>query len=139
MSVKLYRCDDAEKLRAIHTLCLPGDEWPGLCSRSAAWVAEDSSGSPVGMCMARLTDSGKSAFLERAAVFRSHSGGGIQRRMIRVRERWARAEGAEYAITYTLFSNWPSITNLIKCGYRFYNPSWRWAGKMVHYFIKGLT
>lgn len=138
MSVKLYRCEDEDILRAVHTLCMPGDDWPGLSPRTAAWVGEDETGTLVAMCMARKTDSGKSVFLERAGVFRSHAGGGLQRRMIRARESWARRQGATHTITYTMYESWASITNLLRCGYRFYNPSWRWAGKQVHYFIREL-
>jgi hypothetical protein len=58
--------------------------------------------------------------------------------MIDVRVRWARTfDDCQHVITYTTYENHPSITNLIKSGFRFYTPHYRYAGA-VHYFQKVL-
>lgn len=74
-------------------------------------------------------------FLSRAGVFPWLSGRGLQRRMIRTRIKWAKKIGARYVVTYTTYDNHLSICNLIKCGFRFYVPEWKWAGPGVHYFM----
>lgn len=60
--------------------------------------------------------------LSRAGVLYSYRGYGLQRRMIRTRERRARALGMKRVLTYTLWDNTPSSNNLIRCGYKLWKP-----------------
>jgi RimJ/RimL family protein N-acetyltransferase len=92
---------------------------------------------PAGFCS--VADIGYGvAYFSAAAVEKWARGGGLQRRMIRVRLRWARRRGLRTVVTYTVKDNYPSIANLIKCGFRFYDPEDPWAGKDVLYFILNL-
>lgn len=65
---------------------------------------------------------------------------GLQRRLIRYRLQWAKRQGAIYAVTYTLLHNYPSIANLLKCGFQFAREprGWVGVGSDVHYFEKQL-
>lgn len=60
--------------------------------------------------------------------------------MIRNRCAWGKNQGASYAVTYTLRDNYPSIVNLLKCGFRFASSprGWVGVGSDVHYFEKEL-
>lgn len=62
----------------------------------------------------------------------------MQRRMVHTRLAWARREGAVAAITYVLYENAASLVNLLRCGFRFYQPKSQFAGD-VHYLIKHLS
>ncbi len=128
----LRACDDLEELRELHALAMPADSWPG--DDHTFWVARDKSGRAVGFCSA-IERPSRCVFLSRAAVIQELKGEGLQRRMIRVREAWARSIGATRIVTYTRLRNYPSMINLLRCGYRFYEPDERWAGD-VHYFEK---
>jgi len=131
---ELRRTDDLEDVRKLHTILFPGDYYDlsGQC-----WVCHDDMGKPVAFCSARKIDGEKAVFLSRAGVLSVASGAGLQRRMIQARVRWAQEIGARDAITYVMFHNHPSIVNLLKSGFRFYTPSWKWAGD-AHYFTRSL-
>ena len=130
----LRRTDDESLVDALHTLCFPGDDTEPY---DASWVLY-AGDFPCGFCTARLLKKEPGVFLSRAGVLAPFAGRGAQRRMIRVRERWARAEGADYALTYTTLDNHPSIANLIKSGYQLYKPAHEWGGPNKLYFHKQL-
>lgn len=131
---RLRRTDDVEAVMALHTLCLPGDDWD---EGTQHWILWDALWSPVGFCSARLLTGQPGVFLSRAGVLPAARGCGLQRRMIQTRLRWAREVDATFAITYTTYTNFASTMNLLKCGFKFYLPSYKWAGD-VNYFIKDL-
>jgi GNAT superfamily N-acetyltransferase len=79
----------------------------------------------------------KTGYLMRAGIILDHQGRGLQRRLIRIRERKARQLGWQYMISDTHY-NPPSANNLIKCGYKIYDPSKPWAFKASNYWIKKL-
>lgn len=134
MSISIERCRDAELIVTLHQDLLPSDEIPEW---DAAWVAWEEDRA-VGFATAKLADAGTAMFLQRSGVRPVARGQGLQRRLIRVRERWARARGIRRSVTYTTYENHPSITNLIRSGYRFYTPDWKWAGDS-HYFWRRLV
>ena len=138
MSVTLRRAwssEDETADLALDRALFPNDE--PVTIAHALWIAEDERGLPVGFCAAKNTLG--YAFLLRAAVTEGANGQGLQRRMIRVREAWARKQGAKRIITYVSHANAPSLVNLIRCGYRFYTPTTLYAGKRFHYLEKDLT
>jgi GNAT superfamily N-acetyltransferase len=79
----------------------------------------------------------KTGYLMRAGIVPAHQGRGLQRRLIRIRERKARQLGWEYMLSDTHY-NPASSNNLIKCGYKLYDPSVVWAFKASNYWIKKL-
>lgn len=72
-------------------------------------------------------------YLNSAGVFDNYRGHGYHRRLIRARVSYARYHNL-HCITYTSFSNWRSINNLIRCGFTTYRPEWLWAGKEFVYW-----
>lgn len=78
------------------------------------------------------------AFLSRAGVLPKARGHGIQKRLIRARERTAKKDGYNRVITYTSYDNIISANNLIKCGYLLYTPNNLWGVKNGLYFEKML-
>jgi GNAT superfamily N-acetyltransferase len=135
--VTFKRTKDAQALRALHSLILPADDVPALSANVAAWIGW-SSGTPVAFCTARYWRKDCSVFLERAGVLPIANGKGLQRRMIKLRERWARKCGAECVLTYVEAQNYASLCNLVRCGYRFYDPAKPWGIECGHYFRKEL-
>jgi hypothetical protein len=54
--------------------------------------------------------------------------------MIRHRIEWAVECGVKEVVTYTSPKNYPSMTNLLRCGFQFYTPDELYAGPTFHYF-----
>lgn len=53
-----------------------------------------------------------------AGVLKAARGRGIQRELIRARVRWGWRRGASRATSYCTADNQPSLTNLMRCGFR---------------------
>ena len=74
-------------------------------------------------------------------ILPEHRGNGLQRRLLKVRERKARQLGWTSVITDTT-DNVPSANNLIKAGYRLFEPesvgAMNWAFKSSLFWRKGL-
>ena len=134
MSVQLRRTTDLQTVKALHMILFPNDEFD---LKGQLWLAHDETGTPVGFCAARKLRGENGVFLNRAGVLPCANGQGLQKRMIRARIQWAKSIDADYAITYVLHHNHASIVNLLKAGFRFSEPAWKWAGD-VHYFMREL-
>jgi GNAT superfamily N-acetyltransferase len=76
-------------------------------------------------------------YLKRAGVLKQYRGQGLQRRLITVRERKARAIGLVTMLTDTT-DNPPSANSLIRAGYKIFEPSYRWAFAHSIYWRKQL-
>jgi len=76
--------------------------------------------------------------LSRAGVLPDHRGNGLQRRLIGVREKKAKALGLPLVIS-TTYNNAPSGNNLISCGYRLYTPADPWMAEGTNYWTKKLS
>lgn len=83
----------------------------------------------------RWADAG---YMCRAGVVRSHRGQGLQKRLIRVRERKARLLAWNWLVTDT-FNNPPSGNSLIACGFRLFAPTKPWGLEGAAYWRKRLT
>ena len=134
MKYKLEKTEDIAKVKALHTLIMPGDHFD---LSGQLWVCHDELGTPVAFCSARVCEP-LTVFLSRAGVLPIATGNRLQQRMIRARVQWARDEAAEVVITYCTYDNHASLVNLLKCGFKLYHPSWKWGGTDVHYFTKQL-
>lgn len=95
------------------------------------WVIVDSCTNIIAYCGCLYTD-GICIFV-RAWVSKWYRGKGIQRRMILTRLKAALNAGCSTTITYTTYDNYVSANNLIRCGFKLYNPANRYAGN-VNYF-----
>lgn len=78
-------------------------------------------------------------YLCRSGVIKSHRGKGLQKRLIRVRERKARSLGWNWLITDTASWNAASANSLISCGYKLFVPTKPWGIAGAVYWRKKLT
>lgn len=78
-----------------------------------------------------------SAYLARCGVLAKYRGQGLQRRLLRRREEFAREQGYDRLIT-TTYRNPPSANNLISCGFKTYEPQTRWGAADTIYWIKNI-
>jgi len=124
---------DIALVEKLHEQCFPGDEFEN--SKKTVWWVAWQDEAPVGFCSCKSLGEDM-CYLTRAGVCEEANGKGIQRKLIAVRERWAKRQGLGIVITYTAKDNWPSIVNLIKCGYKAYEPQWAWAGRAFVYWKK---
>lgn len=112
-----------------HDQPLPPDE-------GAWWVAYDGA-SPVAFASVRPSAQfGDCGYLSRAGVLSSHRGRGLQKRLIRVREQYARRQGWRWLLTDTAPGNSPSANSLITCGFRLYTPTRPWGLQGACYWRK---
>jgi len=131
MTWKIRQTKNVEICQSLHRKAFPSDDWD---SSDVYWLVTNEQDKPVGYCGLNVIQK-KFVFFNRAAVMYSEKGNGLQRRLIKVRERWTRESGYKTAITYVRYDNHPSLVNLIKCGWILYFPQWEYAGK-VHYLYK---
>lgn len=132
---RIRQSDDMELLEELSNELMGPDVWEERdhATHWILWLGSD----PVGFCSAELIDK-ETAYLTAGALCPIAQGGGLQKRLIHTRTRWAKRMGATQVITYTLLQNYPSMSNLFKAGFRFYLPEYPWVGEDVHYFYKEL-
>lgn len=130
----IRRLDDEDDARAIHALAFPDDDWTG--DGHTFWVARDQRGRVAGFCSATYDPKLQQVFLSRAAVVTWAQGCKLHRRMVQMRELWSWFQGAKEIVTYTTLQNYPSMVNLLACGFSFYKPTPAWVNRRVHYFRK---
>ena len=133
LKVSIEQIEDVEEAKAIHKLAFPSDAWVG--DEHTFWQAVDEKGKVVGFCSAIYLPDKRSVYLSRAAVIAKAQGRGLQRRMIKMRVRWAMEQGAHRVTSDAKMDNYESIANLIRCGFHFYDPPKPWAGFSSHYFV----
>ena len=114
---------------------LPGDE-PYDKVGSVWWVAYDGK-TPVGYAGIKRWGS-TMAFLCRAGVLKEARGQGLHRRLLRVREAWAKRLGIKTLITYTAPFNLQAANNLIRAGFVLYKPEEEWGVEHALYFWKDI-
>ncbi len=100
------------------------------------WIVWDENDNPVAYCGVVLYND--FAVHKRCGVLPIARGHGLQRRMLRIRENYAKKNGAKSICTYVSVQNSISANNLIKSGYLVYNPEWRWGGDDFLYIEKKL-
>jgi len=123
-------------LKWLDSECFPADE-PYDFAKQDWWIVYDEQKHPVGY--AGLKNKGGYVYFGRAGILPSARGHGLQRRLIRVREKHARQLGCKSAITDTVPSNVASNNNLIREGYEMYHPQAPWRVGGAIYWIKDLT
>lgn len=141
----LTRVDNKERLtasllREMHGRCFPN--YPMIeVAVGDWWIAYASCGAPAAFCALwpSVHASGVRGYLARSAVLPGHRGKGLQRRMIRVRERRARTLGWLDLVTDTNNDNPASANNMIRCGYHIWNPPIRWGNETSIYWRKLLA
>lgn len=127
---------DIEACHRLHRETLPDDALPA--SPETCWWVATLDGAHVAFAAAQFEPSEALVFLSRCGVQESARGQGLQRRLIKAREKWAESTGALKVVTYTALENAQSANSLIGSGYRLFVPQWYWAGAEVNYWIKNL-
>jgi GNAT superfamily N-acetyltransferase len=115
-------------MKRLHLLAFPTYEMINFGLSGTYWWVVEHQTQCVGF--AALWPSVRTPFtgyLARAAVHPIYRGRGLQRRLIRVRERKAKALGWAAMVTDCLPTNLHSANNFIACGYRLYKPEVSWA------------
>jgi GNAT superfamily N-acetyltransferase len=74
-------------------------------------------------------------YLCRSGVAPEHRGKGVQKRLIRVREAYAREMAMRWLISDTT-NNPASANSLISCGFRMYEPAAPWGNRHTVYWKK---
>lgn len=124
------------ELEALDRECFPADSRPDW-ERAQWWGVFDGE-KLVGYCGAYVHRPDNALYLYRAGVAEGCRGRGLQRRMVRVRVRYAAKLGVRGCYTYTTADNFASANNLIRCGFRLFGPARRWGGKSCLYWWRGM-
>jgi GNAT superfamily N-acetyltransferase len=137
MKIKQLDAIDHEHLLIkMQKSCLPNDELYDV-TKGFWWGAFDND-ICVGFCgLVPSTRWGDCGYLCRSGVARAFRGKGIQKKLIKARERKARALGWNWLITDTT-DNPASSNSLISCGFKLFNPTIPWGGKNTLYWRKHL-
>jgi GNAT superfamily N-acetyltransferase len=128
--------DNVKLLKAVQKTCLPYD---ATYTNKKAWYwLGYHLQTPVAFCILAPSLQWKDCvYLARAGVIKEFRGQGLQKKMIQIRERWARKQGYEWAVTDTT-ENPASSNSLISTGYRLYEPSAPWGLAKALYWRKKL-
>lgn len=113
--MRIRRTEDVALIASLATACFPQENT--FVQGEAYWVVRNEEETPIGFCIAGRDDE-DTARLTLAGVTQYYRGRGLQRRLIQVRERWARKQGCEEVVTYVSKYNGPSLVNLLRAGYR---------------------
>lgn len=134
--------DDVDHLIDLHNLTF-GDTAPMAEFEYGAWWLVYMSDvltrntDPIAFAgITQCTEAKNHGYLKRTGVLQSHTGHGLQRRLIRMRESYARKQGWTTIITDTSRDSLPSSNNLIKAGYKLYEPETPWGVPGALYWRK---
>jgi N-acetylglutamate synthase-like GNAT family acetyltransferase len=133
--IRIRRTTDLELVAKLDRICFPADEPVEFALNRFWWVATRD-GIPVAYAGVSAILDSDLLYLCRCGVVPWARGLGLQRRLIQARVRLARKFKLE-PITDTQPGNWASANNLIACGFRMYEPGYRWAGDSWCYWRKG--
>lgn len=120
----------------LQRLCLPDDE-PYFPDRGWWWFGLDKE-QTIAFCL--LTPSSRwsdTVYLARSGVLPAWRGQGLQKRMINLREKFARTKGYRWVVSDTT-DNLPSANSLISRGYKLYSPRSPWGYETTLYWRKKL-
>lgn len=78
------------------------------------------------------------AYLSRCGVLPKYRGKGLQKRLLSVREKYARAQNLNWLITNT-YKNIPSANALIRKGFKMYEPANPWGCRGTLYWLKKVS
>lgn len=125
-------------VKEIHKACFPYDQFYDH-EGNHYWIAYiKHNHEPIGFCIG--TDIGdKTMFLSRAGILLKWRGNGLHRRLIKVRERFAKKNNFECIITYVKSNNPESFSSIIKLRYEAYEPECKYGTTNSIYFKKSLT
>lgn len=127
-----------EKITELDKICFPGD-YRVRIPNTWWWFVYDADGDVAAYAGLRectqICNRGL-GYLCRAGVIEKYRGNGLQKELINARVRYAKRLGLKQAVTYVSPSNLASANSLVACGFRLYNPTYRWGGKDCFYLRK---
>lgn len=125
-----------ETLIELQRACLPHDAL--YFPEEGVWWIAYYRRTPVAFaCLVPSQQIPDGVYLSRSGVTPLARGGGIQRRLIRVRLTWAKRQGYNWAVSDTT-DNEPSANNLITCGFKLYTPPVPYSFARALYWKKKL-
>lgn len=127
---RIRRVNDLDQIRLMDLEEFDGCEFP----EGHTWWAVLNGATAVGYASAVYRPELGYVYLGRCMVVESARGNKLQRRLLRARIAWAKEQGADRVITYTLLKNYESLVNLLRAGFRFYDPDNKYCGDDVHYY-----
>lgn len=135
---RIARCKDEFLIYGLDRAIFPHDLKVGY-EDAYWWVAFDSEDAPVGYAGLRPSlQKEQAGYLCRVGVLPHARGNGLQKRFIRVRERFARKGGMIELRTDTAPFNIASMRSLIKTGYLPFMPEEEWGVDNAVYWRKVL-
>lgn len=142
MTYRIQRVDgrDEEHQATLHWLDKTtfGITAPPIEPEFGCWWLVHHAGEPVGYAGLKWSHTEVDGiYLCRSGVLEEHRGHGLQVRLLRARETWARRTLATVMVTDTT-DNYASANSLIKAGYRLYKPDEPWAFPNSLYWRKKL-
>jgi GNAT superfamily N-acetyltransferase len=143
MAIKIKKVDVrdvdiAKTLIYLQKKCLPGDDLFDTAT-GHWWVVYDEFMLPIGFAgMVRSYSWYDCGYLCRAGVLKDWRGQGIQKKLLKAREKHAKKLGWNWLISDTT-DNPASSNSLINCGFKMYDPSKPWGFKHTLYWRKKLN
>lgn len=123
-------------LMRMQKACLPEDD-PMSLDEGWWWIGYDGDW-PIAFCSMKPSQRYKNAvYMSRSGVSYYHRGFGLQKKMLRIRERFAKKQGFEWAFSDTT-DNPASANSLISCGYKLYEPKIHYGYDTTLYWRKRL-
>lgn len=134
---KIRRTAQFENIILLNTVIFPCDPLE-IDKKSRGWLVYHQN-TPAAFCTMRMLED-SIAFMDRGGILDEHRGRGLHKRLIRVREKYARAQGFQTVITYVMADNYASLFTLVRHGYKMYEPDYAYAGvKGVIYLQKDIS
>lgn len=124
-----------EVLHAMHTLTFPEDSQPEWQGTGMCWITYDGS-DPVAFIYAEPMPDG-SLYFSRVGVMPAARGKGLQRKLMRLMVKAARA-GGHPVIVSTTYQNPPSANNFVREQWLTYLPVTPWGSPDTIYWRKDL-
>jgi len=118
MAITIQQTEDLQAIHELDRACFPGDK-PSLDDKKwpthVWWTAEDD-GVPVGYIGLNLHP--EVASVTRVGVLASARRCGLQKRLIRTAQRYARRHAYNKLETYVLTENLASLRGFVSCGWK---------------------
>jgi GNAT superfamily N-acetyltransferase len=138
MPYKIRESDDIEELELLHDVTFAGiaRSKPDF-TNGIWWIAYDDDAPVAFAGLEPGTLIPNSLYFSRVGVIECARGNGLQLRLMRTFEAWARRHYRELIVSDTT-ENVPSANNFIRAGYHLFEPSVRWAFQTSLYWRKNL-
>lgn len=134
MNFKIRQTTDFELIKQLNDEIFPEDKLH-IDEKTVAWIVTDEEGRYAAFCTARKLIHGI-LYMDRGGVLPKFRKQGLHRKLISIREKYAKKHGFRKVITYVMKDNYASLFTLIRCDYKMYTPEYKYAGDNVIYLIK---